>query len=143
MDWISERLKEFKAQGMTRQEVADAGGVSRNQTYEWEGRGKKGFSKPKAETLKAFCDGLQLDWHVPFRILGWTTPAAQPAPEPDLDLIIRRIETRLGQSPPAKERRELELRLVRTRRARDAKRLADELIADLETGLDRMMDEGA
>jgi hypothetical protein len=55
---------------------------------------------------------------------------AQPR-EVDVDLIISRIEIRLDQNPPAEERRDLERRLVRARRARDAQRVADELMAEI------------
>lgn len=97
---------------------------------------------PKPATLDDFCSSLNLDPTVPYRILGWGRPSSpRPAPtppsQPDLDLIIRRIELRLQQDPPDKERRELELRLVRARRARDAKRLADELEAEIREELGR------
>lgn len=139
MGWISRLILDRKAQGITRQQLADKGKISRNQLYEWEGRGQKGFSRPKADTLRAFCDGIGEDWHVPFRILGWIgtgASVAEPRPEQDLDLIIRRLEIRLSQKPPTPERRELELSLVRARRARDAQRLADELRAELDAGLE-------
>lgn len=55
------------------------------------------------------------------------------AREPDLDKTISLLELRLDQDPPDEERRELELKLVRARRARDAQRLADELRAEIES----------
>lgn len=142
MGWISQQFVDLKARGVTRTEAAAKGQVSRNQTYEWEGRGQKGFSRPKPETIKTFCMKNGLDWRIAFRILDYDTSGRSheelaPPPEPDLDRMIRLIEVRLGQDPPIKERRDLELKLVRARRARDAQRLADELMAEVDDELRR------
>lgn len=149
--WVRRVLKEFKDErnwGITR--VAQEGGVSRNLLTNWrDANWTQG--KPTRDSVERFCDNLNLKKEEPF---GHLRLALEPArggpknqglveapPEPDLDRFIRRIEIRLSQKPPAEERRDLELKLVRARRARDAKRLADELIAEIETDLDLTMDE--
>lgn len=138
MDWVSGVIREFKAQGWPRERVAAAGGVSRNQLYQWEGRGKKGFSKPTPEKVKAFCEGLEIPWEVPFRILGWDTSASRrkPAQTDTGSEIERRISMLLvaldlpGISDD--ERRELDVQLARLRAAQrmnqDAIKAADEAL---------------
>lgn len=137
MDWISQQLAILKSRGVTRTEAASKGAVSRNQTYEWEGRGKKGFSRPKPETIKVFCTANGLDWRAAFRILDYDTSGRSheelaPTPEQDLDRTIHLIEVRLGQNPPTEERRELDRKLVTARRARNLRAMADELVAEIE-----------
>lgn len=138
-----QQLKAEKRWGITR--VAEESGVSRSTITLWrDGDWSKGV--PTRPVVERFCDNLKLRKDEPFARMRWELDARgrparseeifKPAPEPDLDAIIRRIELRLNQKPPVEERRDLERQLVRTRRARDAKRLADELIAELETGLD-------
>lgn len=139
MEWAVATFKDLKLRRVTRTEAAETGGISRNQTYQWEGRGSKGYSRPMAENLKRFCIANKLDWRIPFRIFGWDAsgrPVEEPVrmpPEPDVDRRIHLIEVRLSQDPPTEERHRLELLLVRARRARDAQRLADELRAELES----------
>jgi hypothetical protein len=138
MEWAVAAFKDLKQRRVTRTEAAGNGRISRNQTYQWEGRGSKGYSRPMAENLKRFCIANGLDWRIPFRIFGWDAsgrPVEDPVEMPpavDLDRRIRLIEVRLSQDPPAEERQELDLKLVRARRARDAQRLADELRAEIE-----------
>jgi hypothetical protein len=138
----------------TNTSIAKAGGLSRNQLYAWMGQGPQRLKQlPDRDRVLAFYRGVGKPWRQLFQEVGWEAPPgarvlefpteAPEKPQPDLDLRIRRIEIRLSQEPPAEERRDLELRLVRTRRARDAQRLANELIAELETELDRTMDEGS
>jgi len=132
--WIAQVFVDLKAKKITREEAASCGGISRNQTYQWEGRGKKGYSRPTADKLKAFCIGNGLDWHVPFRIFGWNTSAAGQQ-EQGLDAKIRRLEVRLSQSPPADERRELEIALVAARRMRDSgAAMIDEVLEKYKAG---------
>ncbi|MDR7336770.1 MULTISPECIES: hypothetical protein [Glycomyces] len=137
------QLKAEKGWGIVR--VADEAEVSRSTLTLWrDGDWTKGV--PTRPVVERFCNNLKLKKDEPYAYLRWELDSRErpgrgeeifePAPERDLDGLVRRIELRLGQSPPATERRDLERQLVRARRARDAKRLADELIAELEADLD-------
>jgi transcriptional regulator with XRE-family HTH domain len=138
MDWVSGVIREFKGKGWTREQVSAAGKVSRNQLYQWEGRGKKGFSKPTPGKVKEFCEGLDIPWEAPFRILGWDTSATRrKPPQPDTTSEIeRRISMLLvaldlpGISDD--ERRELDVQLARLqatqRMNEDAIKAADEAL---------------
>lgn len=142
MDWISGVIREFKAKGWSRERVAEAGDISRNQLYQWEGRGKKGFNMPKPASVKAFCEGLGIPWEVPFRILGWDTasgrrtqPAPDPDPVPDLSSRIRLL--RLAIERPGigrEEQRELEIQLARLQAAQ---RMNEDAIAAADEALKR------
>jgi len=141
MDWITEAIQHLKDTGVSRTAAAGKGKVSRNATYEWEGRGKKGFSRPKPETIKTFCAANGLDWKIPFRIYGWDTSGKsfeelhRLPPEQSLDLKIRRLEVRLQQKPPPEERRKLEVALVRARQMRDlGASVADEVMKEFGIG---------
>ena len=145
-------LKDEKRWGIVK--VADEAKTPRSLVTRWRD-GDWGQGRPTRETVERFCDNLGLKKEEPFGYMGWTIEPREAAaearkggvleekPEPDLDLMIRRIEIRLGQKPPAEERRDLELKLVRARRARDAKRLADELIAELEAEPDLTIGDGS
>lgn len=141
--WVQRALKTLKAEkrwGITK--IADEAKVARSTITLWrDGDWSKGA--PTRAAVEKFCDNLKLKKDEPFAYMRWELEPRErprrdeeifePAPEPDLDGLIRRIQIRLSQKPPAEERRELELKLVRARRARDAKRLADELMAELES----------
>jgi hypothetical protein len=127
---------------------------------EWTGidparvsRWRKGLNQPTTDSLRQVAEGLAdrigMD---PTRLLitlevkagrrseaeanvSGVSDVAMPLPEPDIELIIERIEKRLSQDPPAAERRKLERRLVQARRVRDAKRLADELMEEFNQEL--------
>lgn len=137
MDWIGAQIRDLKAHGVSRTAAAEKGQVSRNQTYEWEGRGQKGFSRPKPETIKTFCVENGLDWKVPFRILGYDTSGRSheelTRPESETDRRVRLLRLaidRPGIKP--EERRELEIQLVRMQAAQrmneDAIKAADEAL---------------
>lgn len=136
MDWVSGVIREFKGKGWPRERVAEAGNVSRNQLYQWEGRGKKGFSKPNPAKLKSFCEGLGIPWEVPFRILGWDTSGRRHQEQsPDADISRRINLLRLAIDNPViavEERRELEIQLARLQAAQrmneDAIKAADEAL---------------
>lgn len=139
LDWVASEKK--RDEGWSTEETIGHSSIDRSTWYRWKKISRPGWM-PKPATLDEFCSSLNLDPTVPYRILGWGRPSSpRPAPtppsQPDLDLIIRRIELRLKQDPPTKERRALELRLVRARRARDAKKLADELEAEIREELGR------
>jgi hypothetical protein len=124
MRWAAQTFIDLKARRVSRTSAAEAGGISRNQTYQWEGRGKKGYSRPTPEKLKEFCVANDLDWRVPFGIFGWDTSGqtyVAPAPaESELVRRIRLIERALEQPGIAPERRrDLELMLVAARRMLD------------------------
>ena len=147
MDVAREKLRLY---GWSTDETIERSSIERATWYRWKKISKPG-NMPRPQKLDEFCESLGLDPAIPYGILGWGQPAKRleaPAPppvqaQPDLDRMIARIEIRLGQKPPTPERRELELKLVRARRARDAKRLADELIAEIEDEPDWAMEEGA
>lgn len=117
MEWISQQLRDLKDEGVSRTEAAMRGSVSRNQTYEWEGRGQKGFSRPKPETIKTWCVANGRDWRVAFRILGYDTSGRsheELTGTTGLDRRINLLRTALerpGIDP--EERRDLEIELVR------------------------------
>jgi transcriptional regulator with XRE-family HTH domain len=123
MRWATQTFIDLKARKVSRTAAAEAGGISRNQTYQWEGRGKKGYSRPMAEKLKEFCIANNLDWRVPFGIFGWDTSGQKyvaPPEESELVKRIRLIERALEQPGIVPERRrELELMLVAARRMLD------------------------
>lgn len=135
MDWTAGVIREFKSQGWTVERVAEAGQISRNQLYQWQGRGKKGFSMPKPATVKTFCDGLDIPWEVPFRILGWDTSVRSTEAKGDSE-IPRRIRLILvaleRPNITPDERRGLELQLARLHATQrlidDAVRAADEAV---------------
>lgn len=145
--WARRVLKEFKDErrwGIGK--VAQEGGISRNLLTNWrDANWSQG--KPTRASVEKFCDNLDLKKEEPFGHLRFALEPREEVkrdqdlteapPEPDVDQMIRRIEIRLGQKPPAAERRDLELRLVRARRARDAQRLADELAAELHEEMRR------
>lgn len=124
MRWATQTFIDLRARGVSRTAAAEVGNISRNQTYQWEGRGKKGYSRPMAEKLKEFCINNGLDWRVPFGIFGWDASGQKyvaPAPaESELVRRIRLIERALEQPGIAPERRrDLELMLVAARRMLD------------------------
>jgi hypothetical protein len=135
LSWVAAEKK--RLYGWTTDETIDRSSIDRATWYRWKKIAKPG-NMPRPAKLDEFCSSLGLDPETPYQILGWGRPSAKPialpAPEPevDLDLYIRRIQIRLDQDPPAAERRELELKIVRARRARDAQRLADELKAEID-----------
>lgn len=139
--WLTGVAREKKRlYGWTTDDTIDQSPIDRATWYRWKKISKPG-NMPRPQKLDEFCERLGLDPTIPYGILGWGQPSkrfessgppAEPPPEPALDRMIRLIETRLKQSPPAPERRELELRLVRARRARDVQRLADELMAEID-----------
>lgn len=138
--WLTDVAKEKKRlYGWTTDDTIDRSSIDRATWYRWKKISKPG-NMPRPQKLDEFCESLGLVPEIPYSILGWGRPSQnvklpEPPAEPDLDRMIRLIETRLKQDPPTKERRELELKLVRARRARDAQRLADELKADLDKDL--------
>lgn len=139
--WVQRALKTLKAEkrwGITR--VADEADVARSTITLWrDGDWSKGA--PTRQAVEKFCDNLKLKKEEPFAYMRWELEPRErprrdeemfePAPEHDLDVLVRRIQIRLSQDPPVEERQELELKLVRARRARDAQRLADELRAEV------------
>lgn len=133
LSWVAGEKK--RLYGWKTDQTIERSSIDRATWYRWKKISKPG-NMPRPAKLDEFCESLGLDPQSPYQILGWGKPSPKPAdlpePEPDIDLIIRRIETRLAQSPPAAERRELQLKLVRARRARDAQRLADELMAEID-----------
>lgn len=140
--WIQRVLATLKAErgwGITK--VAESSDIARSTITLWrDGDWSKG--SPTRAAVEKFCDNLNLKKDEPFAYMRWELEPRErprrdeqmfePAPERDLDGLIRRIQIRLDQKPPTSERQELELQLVRARRARDAKRLADELMAELD-----------
>lgn len=129
MDWIGQQFRDLKERGVSRTKAAETGQVSRNQTYEWEGRGQKGFSKPRPETIKTFCIKNGLDWRIPYRIYGWDTAGRSHADIPEESDLVRRvrlIDIRLSQNPPAEERRRLERAKVAIRHLLDMTEVDEE-----------------
>jgi hypothetical protein len=140
--WVQRALKTLKVEkrwGITK--IADEAKVARSTITLWrDGDWSKGA--PTRQAVEKFCDNLKLKKEEPFAYMRWELEPRErprrdeemfePAPEHDLDRLVRRIQLRLDQNPPASERQELELNLVRARRARDAQRLADELKAELD-----------
>lgn len=141
---VLKTLKEEKGWGITR--VAEEAKTPRSLVTRWRDADWS-QGRPTRESVTRFCANLKLKKDEPFAHMRWTLEPreevkrdqelTEPPPEPALDRMIRLIQVRLGQNPPTKERRELELRLVRARRARDAQRLADELMAEVEEELRR------
>lgn len=138
MDWVGGVIRQFKTQGWTRERVAEAGDVSRNQLYQWEGRGKKGFSRPHPDKVRTFCEGLGIPWELPFRIMGWDTSGRRHTPpQPE---VKSEIDRRIGLLLVAldlpgisdDERRELDVQLARLRATQrmneDAIKAADEAL---------------
>jgi len=131
----------------------DITGIGSDRVSRW----RSGYQQPTIDSLRDVANALaprtgddpaHLQWELEIAAgrrsrVEQREPSSASRAGPDLDLIIRRIKLRLDQKPPTPERQELELKLVRARRARDAKRLADELIAEIETELDRTTGEGS
>lgn len=136
MDWIAEQFRELKRKRVSRTDAAARGKVSRNATYEWEGRGQKGFARPTPEKIKEFCLANGLDWTVPFRIYGWDVGRQRPM---GIDARIDRIR-RVLELPglDTAARRDLEIELVRLRAVQrmshEAVEAADEVLDKYEGG---------
>jgi hypothetical protein len=151
--WVRRVLGAMKSEndwGITK--VALEAEVARSTITLWrDADWSKGI--PTRAAVEKFCENLKLKKDEPFAYMRWTLEPrdevkrdeqlTEPPPEPDLDRLIRRIEIRLDQKPPVEERRELELKLVRARRARDAQRLADELIDEIRPDLDAAWEDSA
>lgn len=74
--WLERVIAEKRAEGKTIGEVAGDGAISTSQLKRWRGIGGP-QSIPEPESLLEFCAGNALDPDEPFRILGWTSPAAR------------------------------------------------------------------
>lgn len=135
--WVSEMLQYLDdVKGMSLREVARVSGVSHTQIYRWMGQPKsKGYSDPKPEKLKQFCQRLKLDYNEAAEKLGWVKPAPKAPPPKDLPGFIDRAR-RLAAHPGTSERRRLELESqIRTaesmqQAARDVERTAESLLRE-------------
>jgi len=97
--WLQGVLDDFKARKISKSAVSRMSGVNRNDIDRWLNQ----ETFPRAQTLRRFCDGLNLDYAEPARILGWS-----PQPEDttgSLEGKIRRARLILKSKSLSPERR--------------------------------------
>lgn len=124
--WLTSVAREKKRlYQWTTDETIDHSSIDRATWYRWKKLSKYGHM-PSAPTLAEFCESLGLDPSVPFRILGYTRSEAEafvPEPDPvsDIDRRIQLLMIAIDRPGiPREEQRELEVRLVRLRAAKEA-----------------------
>lgn len=108
--------------------LAREAGVHRNNLYSW----MNAKTYPQAETVRQFCEGLNLEYSEPARILGWSDQEVQPAPK-DLPGFIDRAQRLADHPRTSPERRRALLSQIKVARsaltaARDMERTAEDLL---------------
>lgn len=94
-DWVRRVIGDAEARGLSVPKVAELAGISNSTIYRWANN--TGAKMPSPDQLVAFCDALDLDPTVPFKIL-WPgkhhqqvpTPPAQLPPE--VQAIARKLQ---------------------------------------------------
>jgi transcriptional regulator with XRE-family HTH domain len=127
--WLQGVLDDFKARKISKSAVSRMSGVNRNDIDRWLNQ----ESFPRPQTLRRFCDGLDLDYAEPARILGWS-----PQPEEttgSLEGKIRRAKLILkSKSLTPEQRGKFESMLRGYERAYEG--MLDELIEEFERDID-------
>jgi transcriptional regulator with XRE-family HTH domain len=105
------------SKGISKRALSKLSGVSRNDIDRW----LKMETFPQPQTVRKFCDNLELDYAEPARLLGWNTGAEHSDDPAELGNFIRRAKM-LAEHPgtSAERRQELEDRIAAAEQARQA-----------------------
>lgn len=93
VDRVSARIQ--REEGLTKAEIAERGGISRQQYNLWRGVGGP-QSLPLAPNLIRFCVGNKLPLAEPYRVLGWGEPPRLSAADEEVEAALIAVVDALG-----------------------------------------------